>query len=70
MQNPKSKRDVLDLIEFQAMRDKQAQYSRILAENLIQQQQTAAAKSKDGEAEDKKEAEKGEGEETTPAAAE
>ena len=34
LQNPKAKRDVLDVLEYQAMRDKQAEYSRVLLDAM------------------------------------
>ena len=41
LQNPKSKRDILDVLEYQQLRDKQADYSRVLMEAM---QERAAAK--------------------------
>ena len=38
LQNPKSKRDILDVLEYQHMREKQADYSRILLESMANNQ--------------------------------
>ena len=47
LQNPKNKRDILDVLEYQHMRDRQAEYSRVLMQAVAAQKATAPADSDD-----------------------